>query len=806
MLPVRMNIQTKVISRVKYFLYRSYKKLPFKYQKLLKRVAQHFRYKQTFQSIMSTTNTDDRVVRWIEELLKSTDLSRLVVCVQPTFFVHDGSTCYNGGAERYMLDLSQLFIRNNYEFLVVQLAEQQSWIQRYEHLLVVGLPSVSDHDLFLRYTSLLVEKATVFIASPFPYANHFSTMNVYNIGISHGVYWDRPEYNNEHFQSQLINSLEKINYLVSVDTNTINEIKAIKNTEYTSNITYIPNYVDPSFKEIDFELPVSIGSEDTVILFPRRLHEARGFYLVTELIAEAFNQHNFLIFLFCGHGDANEIKVLDKLKRSYPDRIYHFILEPKNVYASYKIADIVLIPTLYSEGTSLSCIEAMESQKAIIATCVGGLTDLIIDQYSGLLVKPNKNAVLSALFRLIEDKSLRDTLAKNAFDQAKRFHKKRWEQHWENVIKQIPNYKHATKPITMQNYTLLHPSTFLVYDVMKQRPQHLLEACANIGIPSLYIDAVPHAAPKLINKNLYLLDKDSKINYMDYCVYTYYPYHYLEFIKNKPHVLIYDVLDAPEIHQSHEALAYHENMLALADIIITSSKLLYDRYKKELKQQEIHYVPNAACPKSLKSQPKAMDFPNFKNTTIGYYGAIADWFDFELLDKLCLAMPECQILLLGPCRKDFPEYEQLNNLLKKNNNLFYLGLKPYEELTRYAHYFDVSIIPFLENEITRNCSPVKLFEYMNMHKPIVTTEMPECRFYNSALVASNHIEFVELVKKALQLGTQEEYFTIMRKEAEENTWNARASVIKDMLQRVCIEKRSKRKTNHKAMNENLDVV
>lgn len=778
------KIAAKALPIIQYILHKIYKKLPFKYQKPLKKIALRFRYKHQIQLTASSANTDKKVIDWLESLLQHTDTSRLVVCLQSSFFTPDGRTCYNGGAERYLVDLAEIFVKNKYNFWIIQCAERQSWVQRHKNVLVVGLPSLSNQPLFLNYAAVLVEKAALFIASPFSYASHFNTTKTYTIGISHGVYWDRPELNSTHIQPQLVSALEKINHLVSVDTSTINVIRTFDQALCSDKITYIPNYVDPSFKEVHCELPISINQEDIVVLFPRRLHEARGFYLVIDVVKEAFQHHNSLIFVFCGHGDTQEINVLNTLKTLYPNRIYHFTLPPEEMYAAYKIADIVLIPTIYSEGTSLSCIEAMESQKAIIATCLGGLTDLIIDEYSGLLVKPNKEKVLEGLLRLIADKNLRTELAKNALAQAKCFTKKRWQNQWESIIRQIPGYQPSAVPAKSIAYTLLHPSTFLVYEVMKQRPQHLFDAFAHLGIPCMYVDALPHTAPRVIRNNLFLLDKDSQINYSNYCVYTYYPYHYNLFTQSKPQILIYDVLDSPEIHQSKEALICHEQMLATADIIITSSRLLYEQYKRELKQQEIHYVPNAACPESLQKQPKAADFPNFKQKTIGYYGAIAEWFDFELLEKTCLELPECQILLIGPCRQGYPEFRKLNNLLKKYENLFYLGLKPYEELAQYAHYFDVAIIPFLENEITKNCSPVKLFEYMNMHKPIVTTEMPECRYYQAALVAHNHGEFIDLINKALKLTPQEEYFTIMKKEARENTWNTRATIIHGAIQRV----------------------
>lgn len=77
----------------------------------------------------------------------------------------------------------------------------------------------------------------------------------------------------------------------------------------------------------------------------------------------------------------------------------------------YRRADIVLVPTCYSEGTSLSCLEAMASGCAVIATNVGGLPELIINRFNGLLIAPEAEALAEALTQLIEQPELRQDIA-----------------------------------------------------------------------------------------------------------------------------------------------------------------------------------------------------------------------------------------------------------------------------------------------------------------------------------------------------------------------------------------------------------
>jgi glycosyltransferase involved in cell wall biosynthesis len=85
------------------------------------------------------------------------------------------------------------------------------------------------------------------------------------------------------------------------------------------------------------------------------------------------------------------------------------------------------------------------------------------------------------------------------------------------------------------------------------------------------------------------------------------------------------------------------------------------------------------------------------------------------------------------------------------------------------------------NDITESTSPIKLFEYMAMGKPIVTTNMPECRKYQSVLIGKNHEEFIKKIDEALSLRDDREYKNILKKEAKANSWESKAKVIAEML-------------------------
>ena len=76
--------------------------------------------------------------------------------------------------------------------------------------------------------------------------------------------------------------------------------------------------------------------------------------------------------------------------------------------------DIAMVPSLYSEGTSLSLLEAMSAGCACIATDVGGLSNIIINGHNGILIRPDAGDLRNATELLIKNKEKRLYLAENA--------------------------------------------------------------------------------------------------------------------------------------------------------------------------------------------------------------------------------------------------------------------------------------------------------------------------------------------------------------------------------------------------------
>ncbi|MFU0831782.1 MAG: Methyltransferase type 12 [Oscillospiraceae bacterium] len=167
------------------------------------------------------------------------------------------------------------------------------------------------------------------------------------------------------------------------------------------------------------------------------------------------------------------------------------------------------------------------------------------------------------------------------------------------------------------------------------------------------------------------------------------------------------------------------------------------------------------CPEDLK------EIVGQGKIIIGYHGALARWLDYDLLKKLAEDQ-RFLILLIGYAHDEYLK----NSGLLDYENVHFIGPRPYQELNKYAAFYDIAILPFVLNDLTKSVSPVKIFEYMALGKPVVTYALPECLKYRSCLCANTQEEFIEAVHKALELRFDKKYRALLKKEALENTWQS----------------------------------
>jgi glycosyltransferase involved in cell wall biosynthesis len=142
------------------------------------------------------------------------------------------------------------------------------------------------------------------------------------------------------------------------------------------------------------DLPAEVGEEASPpeVLYAGRLSPEKG---VEELVAAASGMN--LVVAGAGPLQAHVPRALGFVPHDELQRLY-------------ARAAVVACPSR-REGFGVACLEAMAHARPVVASAVGGLTDLVVDGETGLLVPPRDPAALrDALERLLADAALRRRL------------------------------------------------------------------------------------------------------------------------------------------------------------------------------------------------------------------------------------------------------------------------------------------------------------------------------------------------------------------------------------------------------------
>jgi len=216
---------------------------------------------------------------------------------------------------------------------------------------------------------------------------------------------------------------------------------------------------------------------------------------------------------------------------------------------------------------------------------------------------------------------------------------------------------------------------------------------------------------------------------------------------------------------AEEVLQQEDELAKSADLLVVSSEGLQRIFA--VKGHLPLLIRNATDFDHFNSLPPNDLLRGLSKPIIGYYGAIAEWFDSDLIEHAAIHRPEWNFVLIG--RTVGARIRGLRGL----PNVHFLGEQPYESLPQYLYHFDVCCIPFQLNDLTRSTNPVKFYEYLSSGKPIVSVDLPELRPYREHLyVAHSPDDFLAKLECAVaenERGLAEKRIAFAR----ENSWEER---------------------------------
>ena len=366
-----------------------------------------------------------------------------VYLLYPYFFTSDGNQKKIGGVETYIESLVEVIFNIGLEPIICQFSTKEFEIS-YLGYKVCGYNVNTIKKLYKKIESNVnkQEDLILFVSDLWS----IKLNDVKTLSIQHGVYWDIPRSKGPFLLyycqriMQILTALidfHKTKYSVCVDYNFYNWYKTLNVKTNSKKYWIIPNFAAQYIGDVDLKSKISNRSSKLNIIFARRFYEFRGVNIFSEAMLKILDEYPNVSVTFAGEGPS-EKKIKDTFS-CYGDRFSIIKYLPSDSFDIHKKFDIAVVPTLGSEGTSLSLLEAMGAGCVVISTPVGGLSNIIIDAYNGYMTMPTSSDLYLSIKRAIDNID-NNTIIINAVNTIKySFSKEKWMSLWENVLRDVMN-------------------------------------------------------------------------------------------------------------------------------------------------------------------------------------------------------------------------------------------------------------------------------------------------------------------------------------------------------------------------------
>jgi glycosyltransferase involved in cell wall biosynthesis len=356
---------------------------------------------------------------------------RQITMITNDFIQPDSRNFAYSGGDRYMLDLANLIKKIGYEPVIYQQSEK-AFNTTFDDIKVLGFPAPNQPLANLAMTEATHRSdLTIFhnllIAQPRVPKN--------SIALSHGISFDHPRLQPVHdsdfsnFRDEISRALGNIDILVSVDANTFNVLNALYAGRYSQKFRHIPNHVDIwKYTPCEKDDPIRV-------LFPRRIEILRGIKEWQCAVEDLEKDYPKVEWHTCGSSAVKEnVAYIAQWVAGNPAKRHFYSKTFDDMPAVYQNCDIAVIPSIGCEGTSYSAIEAMACGLPVVTTYVGGLNQLVIDGYNGIVVNPFYEDIRNAIKYLLDNPDERKRMGENARRVAEKMNRDKWEMKWLEVF------------------------------------------------------------------------------------------------------------------------------------------------------------------------------------------------------------------------------------------------------------------------------------------------------------------------------------------------------------------------------------
>jgi len=211
----------------------------------------------------------------------------------------------------------------------------------------------------------------------------------------------------------------------SAVTTNAKELAKKANAFVDREIFIIPNGIDVEhFKpmERNEQLAEVLGIQRNnkegraVIGFIGELREKKGMKTLLLAYAQTAKEHSASLLIVGEVRQGEDQTIFEEFKQANPELniVVTGYIPQNDLPAYYSLIDIFVHPSL-RDGLPNAILEAMACEKPIIATSVGGVSELILDGTNGMIIPANdSNTLAETMMFILNNKELMATLGKSA--------------------------------------------------------------------------------------------------------------------------------------------------------------------------------------------------------------------------------------------------------------------------------------------------------------------------------------------------------------------------------------------------------
>jgi len=184
-----------------------------------------------------------------------------------------------------------------------------------------------------------------------------------------------------------------------------------------------------------------------------------------------------------------------------------------------------------------------------------------------------------------------------------------------------------------------------------------------------------------------------------------------------------------------------------ANVVFATSRHLVDKANQW--NRNVVYLPNGADVERFQNPNLTLptELTSIPEPRLLYVGAIAEWFDFDIVSKAARIKPEWSFILIGPWSAQIQHHR---SRLEEIPNVYCLGPRKADAVPGYMKYADIGLIPFQVNELTHSVSPIKLFEYSAAGMPVIAPRLREIQGYEAPILYYDDLpQFIEAIETGL---------------------------------------------------------